>query len=388
MVNRKIVNMSKGTHFKHLFRATKQLFVPANKSNILSTIFRCYTTPPETLSVVYSKYGDPNKVLELRRSPLPKPGDSDVLIKMLLAPVNPSDINMIEGTYFLKPELPAVVGNEGVGEVIEVGKDVLSLKPGDWVIPEDTGFGTWRTHAVGNAKYFRKIANDIPALSAATIAVNPCTAFRMLKDFVPLQPGDTVIQNSANSAVGQCVIQIAKAWGINTINIVRNRDNIDDLTNELKNLGATHVFTEDFFSSSNMKDFMKGLNKPPLLAFNGVGGKSATELLRNLGHKGVMVTYGGMSRKPVTIPTGVFIFKEVTALGYWNSQWNKDNKDNPEKDQMFSEICDMIREGKLIPSASDIYPLENYAEAVKTSMSGFQGKKNVLALSDTALHRS
>ena len=76
------------------------------------------------------------------------------------------------------------------------------------------------------------------------------------------------------------------------------------------------MLTEDFVASAGMKEFMKTLKKPPLLAFNGVGGKSATELLRNLGQKGVMVTYGGMSRKPVTVPTGVFIFKEVRAVGY------------------------------------------------------------------------
>ena len=342
--------------------------------------WRYYSTPTESLSVIYSQYGDPNKVLQIQRSPVPKLGNSDILVKMLLAPINPSDINMVEGTYFLKPRLPAVVGNEGVGEVFEVGKDVTSLKLGDWVIPGDAGFGTWRNYAVGNLKFFRKIPNDIPALGAATIAVNPCTAYRMLKDFVPLKPGDTVIQNSANSAVGQSVIQIAKAWNIDTINIVRNRDDIDTLVNELKNLGATHVLTEDFVASANMKEFMKTLKKPPLLAFNGVGGKSSTELLRNLGQKGVMVTYGGMSRKPVTVPTGVFIFKEVRAVGYWNSQWNKDNKDNPEKDKMFSDICDLLRQRKLSPPASDLIPLENYAEAVKTSMAGFQGKKKVLKI--------
>jgi trans-2-enoyl-CoA reductase len=38
--------------------------------------------------------------------------------------------------------------------------------------------------------------------------VNPPTAYRMLKDFVKLNPGDTVIQNGANSAVGRNVIQV------------------------------------------------------------------------------------------------------------------------------------------------------------------------------------
>lgn len=59
--------------------------------------------------------------------------------------------------------------------------------------------------------------------------VNPCTAYRMLKDFISLKPGDTVIQNGANSAVGQLVIQLCKLWNYKSINIVRDRINIQEL---------------------------------------------------------------------------------------------------------------------------------------------------------------
>ncbi|KAK2106320.1 hypothetical protein P7K49_015834 [Saguinus oedipus] len=68
-------------------------------------------------------------------------GGSDVLVKMLAAPINPSDINMIQGNYGLLPELPAVGGNEGVAQVVAVGSSVTGLKPGDWVIPANAGLG-------------------------------------------------------------------------------------------------------------------------------------------------------------------------------------------------------------------------------------------------------
>lgn len=342
---------------------------------------RCMSTI-DAVSVIYSEYGDPNKVLKTEKFKLPKDlKENEVLLRMLMAPVNPSDINMIEGSYFLKPKLPAVVGNEGVAEVLDIGTNVKCLKPGDWVIPSQAGFGTWRTHAVTDYSSVRKISNDIPPLSAATIAVNPCTAYRMLKDFGNLKPGDIVIQNSANSAVGQSVIQIAKAWNIKTINIVRNRENLDELVEQLKQLGATHVVTEEYSRTPEMKELIKSVGAPKL-AFNGAGGKSATELLRHLAQKGVMVTYGGMSRQPVVVPTGVFIFKEVTAVGYWNSQWNMENADSPDRDKMFEELCDMIKECKLIPPPSEIFEFEDYAEAVKSAMSGFQGKKKILSMQD------
>ena len=361
-----------------------QAFVKHDNSRIMCVKLtrRCLSSI-ESNTIVYSEYGDPNKVLKAERRLIQGPlKDSEVLVKMLMAPVNPSDINMIEGTYLLKPPLPAVVGNEGVAEVVEIGANVKSLKTGDWVIPSQAGFGTWRSHAVSDEETFLKIGNDIPPLSAATIAVNPTTAYRMLKDFVNLKPGDTVIQNLSNSAVGQSVIQIAKAWNIKTVNVVRNRDNLNELEEQLKNLGADHVVTEEFMRTPEMKNVIKSLGSPPKLAFNGVGGKSATELLRHLAPKGIMVTYGGMSRQPVTVPTGVFIFKEVKAVGYWNSQWNMENADSPERVKMFEELCDMIRECKLIPPPSEIFELENYAEAVKIAMSGFQEKKKVLAMQD------
>lgn len=48
---------------------------------------------------------------------------------------------MFAGTYAILPDLPAVGGNEGVAEVVEVGSQVKSLKVGDWVIPRDAGVG-------------------------------------------------------------------------------------------------------------------------------------------------------------------------------------------------------------------------------------------------------
>uniref|UniRef100_A0A8C0F442 Enoyl-[acyl-carrier-protein] reductase, mitochondrial n=1 Tax=Bubo bubo TaxID=30461 RepID=A0A8C0F442_BUBBB len=228
-------------------------------------------------------------------------GDSDVHVKMLAAPINPADINMIQGTYAIVSPLPAVGGNEGVGEVLEVGRRVAALKPGDRVIPAVTGLGTWRTRGVFPEETLLKVPGDIPVLSAATLSVNPCTAYRMLADFETLAPGDSVIQNAANSGVGQAVIQIAKASGIKTINVVRDRPDLPKLVERLMALGADHVITEEMLRKPEMKDIFKSIPKPRL-ALNCVGGKSTTEMLRHLQPKGTMVTYGGMAKQPVMVP--------------------------------------------------------------------------------------
>ncbi|KAM4655789.1 enoyl-[acyl-carrier-protein] reductase, mitochondrial isoform 1-T1 [Amazona ochrocephala] len=207
--------------------------------------------------LLYERHGEPPAVVQLKDLEVAKLGDSDVHVKMLAAPINPADINMIQGTYAILSPLPAVGGNEGVGEVLEVGSRVAALKRGDWVIPATSGLGTWRTQGVFPERMLLKVPSDIPVLCAATLSVNPCTAYRMLADFETLAPGDSVIQNAANSGVGQAVIQIAKASGIKTINVVRDRPDLPKLVERLMALGADHVVTEEMLRKPEMKDIFK-----------------------------------------------------------------------------------------------------------------------------------
>lgn len=69
-------------------------------------------------------------------------------LKFLLAPVNPADINTVQGVYPIKPSLPGVPGSEGIAEVIAVGPEAKNIKLGDRVIPNKQPFGTWRTNSV------------------------------------------------------------------------------------------------------------------------------------------------------------------------------------------------------------------------------------------------
>ncbi|KAL2968721.1 hypothetical protein AAZX31_15G042300 [Glycine max] len=108
---------------------------------------------------------------------------------MLAAPINPSDINRIQGVYPVRPDPPAVGGYEGVGEVHSVGSSVTSLSPGDWVISSPPSFGTWLTYIVKDEKVWHKIEKGVPMEYAATITVNPLTALLMLEHCVALNSG-------------------------------------------------------------------------------------------------------------------------------------------------------------------------------------------------------
>lgn len=331
-------------------------------------------------ALLYRKHGEPSQVVKLETLELPALGAESVLVKMLAAPINPSDINMIQGTYAILPDLPAVGGNEGVGQVVEVGSNVKTVKVGDWVIPKDAGLGTWQKEAVLNAVDLVTLPCDIPVLSAATLGVNPCTALRMLSDFEHLKPGDTVIQNAANSGVGQAIIQIASAKGLHTINVVRDRPDLQQLTDRLKALGATHVIKEETLRKPEMKELFK-LCPRPKLALNGVGGKSATELLRHLQSEGTMVTYGGMAKQPVTVPVSALIFKDVKVRGFWVTQWKRDHKHNEEAlRNMLDELCSLIRTGKLSPPSCTEVGIEDFNKALDNAMKPYISTKQVLVM--------
>ncbi|XP_020815681.1 enoyl-[acyl-carrier-protein] reductase, mitochondrial [Drosophila serrata] len=333
-------------------------------------------------SVKYTQHGEPQDVLELVESELSDPKDKQVLVKILAAPINPADINTIQGKYPVKPKFPAVGGNECVAEVLCVGDQVKDLKAGQHVIPLATGLGTWTTHAVYNEDQLLAVSNKVGVAEAATVTVNPCTAYRMLKDFVKLSPGDTVIQNGANSAVGQAVHQLCRAWGINSIGIVRDRPEIADLKQMLQCLGATEVLTEAEIRTTDI--FKSGKLKKPRLAFNCVGGKSATEVSRHLDHSGVLVTYGGMSREPVTVVTGPLIFKDIAFRGFWMTRWSKENYSSPERSKMFKEIFDLMEQGKFVAPTHEMVPLENFKDATAAALNfkGFTGKKYILDMSE------
>ncbi|RWS28030.1 trans-2-enoyl-CoA reductase-like protein [Leptotrombidium deliense] len=283
------------------------------------------------------------------------------------APINPADINTIQGVYAVKPQLPAVAGNEGVAKIVKVGHKVKRLSVGDWVIPakSEGAFGTWRTHCIGSEENFFPLIKGIDKFSAAQLSVNPCTAYRMLKDFVSLKPGDCVIQNGANSAVGINVIQLAREWGIKTINVIRSRPDLDTLKKELQQLGADYVVTEEELRLEIMNDIWKSGIPKPKLALNCVGGKNATDCLRHLDFRGTMVTYGGMSKQPVIIPTGSLIFKDQIFKGYWMSRWIKENWQSDERSTMMQYLCNALKDGKLKSAKAIPYKLDDYKQALE-----------------------
>lgn len=362
---------------RKLYPTLKNLKTSANHLNFSVTTTKRYSV--KATKLVYSDYGDPVKVVRKEEETLDDLKPNEIIIKMLAAPVNPADINTIQGKYPARPTLPAVPGNEGVGEIVEIGTEVKDLAVGDRVVPLSSGLGTWRTYAKLSVENALSIPKKLGLVEAATLTVNPCTAYRMLRDFANLKPGDVVIQNGANSACGQYVIQIARVWGFKSVNIVRDRPEINELKSFLKKLGATEVLTEEELRKTDL--FKSGKLEKPKLALNCVGGQNALEVMRHLDKGSPIVTYGGMSREPLTVPTSALIFKDIHVRGFWMTEWSKKNADSVERFEMFEELITMMTNNELQGPAYKMVDFDDYKEALLNTMTikGMIGRKYILS---------
>src|SRR6266513_548825 len=179
-------------------------------------------------AAVYDTHGNPADVLRVESRPWPTPGTGEAVVKMRAAPINPADINQIEGKYPVRAELPATPGFEGAGVVAEVGANVANVAVRDVVIlPHNVG--TWRDAVVVKAEDLVVVPAGIEPVDAAMLKINPMTAWRLLHDYVDLKKGDWLIQNAANSAAGRAVIQIARQLGSTPVHVVRRAELIEEL---------------------------------------------------------------------------------------------------------------------------------------------------------------
>src|SRR6266699_2983195 len=94
-------------------------------------------------AAVYERHGNPTDVLRVESRPWPAREPDEVVVQMHAAPINPADLNQIEGKYPVRPELPATPGFEGAGVVVDVGTNVSSIAAGTLVILPHN-LGTWR----------------------------------------------------------------------------------------------------------------------------------------------------------------------------------------------------------------------------------------------------
>lgn len=318
----------------------------------------------------YHRVGPPAEVVQIDEVAGEPPAVGEVAVRMLFAPINPADINMIEGKYGEARPLPDVPGNEGAGIVEAVGEGVDPSWTGRTVLVSSEAWrsrGNWPVAAVTAVP---------PALSprdACVLRVNPPTGWLMLHGFRNLQPGEWIVQNAATSAVGRSVIEIARHHGWKTLNFVRR----PEVAAELRAIGADAVVADTPEALDEARAALGGGR--PALGLNAVGGASATRIAGLLAPGGTLVTYGAMSKEALKVPNSFLIFRDIAFRGFWLTRWLKQAA--PEaKEEVFANIFRLAQEGCFRPPVAGVFPLDRVSEALALAASGNAGGKVLLDL--------
>ena len=315
----------------------------------------------KTKAILLSEHGEPAAVARCCEVELAPPAPGDVRVRVLFAPINPADINVLEGKYPVRPELRGVPGVEGVGVVEESGE---GFDAGTRVLLPHR-FGTWREAGNVCAAELVRVPDDVPLAQAAMLRINPATALCMLREFVRLEPNEWVLQNAANSAVGRCVIQMCRHYGWRSANVVRREELVDELLAE----GADAVFLDE-----------PG-ELPVRLALNAVGGDSAVRLAGRLSDGGTIVTYGAMARQPLKVPNGLLIFNDIVWRGFWVTRWYA-RASAEQRAALFDELFELLRKGIISTPIEATYPLTEIAQALAHAQQSKRAGKVLLRCSE------
>jgi len=296
----------------------------------------------------------------LTKFPSADPAPGEVRVRMLYAPVNPADLNMLEGKYGEARPLPDVPGNEGCGRVVSTGAGVDTSWVGRLVLVDREA---WREEGNWPVDSLIPVPAGLEAREACVLRVNPPTAWRLLHDFADLRPGDWMVQNAATSAVGRAVIEIARHAGWKSLNVVRSPASADTL----RALGADAVVVDGPELAEEASLLMGGAR--PRLGLNAVGGASGTRVAGLLAPGGTLVTYGAMSKEALKIPNGFLIFRDLVFRGFWLTRWLREAS-SVERDAMFGEIFRLAAAGCFAPRVAAEFPLREAAAAVARAAEG------------------
>lgn len=311
-------------------------------------------------SVRFHEFGNPLEVLRVEEVERPAAGAGQVLVRMCARAINPSDLLTVRGLYGSLPVPPATPGLEGMGEVAEVGEGVTHLRAGQRVIPLGVA-GTWQEYVVAPAAQLIPVPDAVSDQTAAQFVVNPLTAWIMTVEELALQSGEWLLQTAAGSTLGRVVLQIAQRRGFKTINVVRRREQGE----ELKALGADEIIcTDEEEIGARVREITgkEGLKK----AIDAVGGETGGAVVSALGRGGVLLVYGLLSGRPMPVDSGRMIFTSATVRGFWLGEWMRSAP--PERQQAVTgEMLRSMATQEIVPPVEAEYPLSEILAAVEHS---------------------
>jgi NADPH2:quinone reductase len=330
-------------------------------------------------AIQFARHGEPKDVLEATDQPLPEPGEDQVRVRVLLSPVNPSDLLYVRGHYSgVTPSFPAPVGFEGVGVVDALGPGVQNFTVGQRVFARNSRGGNWADYAVIPEAQAFPAPEGIPDEQVASFLINPASAVLMVRHVLRVPRGEWLLQSAANSELGRMIIRLAHRDDIRTVNVVRRKE----AAAELEVLGADAVIVStDAPIDEQVREIVgaEGVR----YAIDPVAGQTGTEIFRSLHQDGRMLVYGSLTGEAIRVgedPRFTLSGRrtlEVYWLGYWLPRLDDSGfypRGAPATVQLIDEVTELMREGVLATSPGTKYPLDEIHAAVTETESAHSGK--------------
>lgn len=303
--------------------------------------------------VVFDHIGLPEDVLKLEEVSTPVPRPHEVLIRITARNINPSDIMFIQGRYGIVPQLPSSAGFEAAG-VIEQTDANQTYPVGTRVI--FTAIGTWKEYVCIAAQKLFLTPEGMSDDVACQAFVNPFTAYGMLETS-GLQAGQWLLITAGASAWGKCVIQMAKKKGIHVVCTVRNSAQ----KQVLMDLGA-HLVVDIRTESISKK--IKEISEDGVdYVFDAVGGEQGTKALNCLKSGGKMYVFGLLSLEPITLHSGLLIFKNLSVSGWWLTSWWENLSPDQIKIAMRTVFTYLVQQ-EIMVDVQQKFALDQFKEAV------------------------
>lgn len=315
----------------------------------------------------------PADKLVIEDVPSPQVSGDGVKVKVKAAGLNFPDTLIIEGKYQIKPELPFSPGGEMAGEIIEVGPDVKNLKPGMRVMGL-TGYGSFAEEMVIGESRVIPVPGGMKDETAAAFSMVYGTSYHALKQRANIQPGETLLVLGASGGVGLAAVELGKAMGAKVIAAASS----DDKLQVAKEAGADDLinYTDEDLKEALKSRYPQGID----VIYDPVGDRFTEPALRNMAWNGRFLIVGFAAGEIPKIPANLTLLKGCSVVGvFWGAFTAKEPKEHI---QNVKELMQLFADGKINPRVSEVFPFEQYEDALAALSSRRAKGKVVLKVSD------
>ncbi|KAB7897287.1 zinc-binding dehydrogenase [Rouxiella sp. S1S-2] len=308
---------------------------------------------------IVREFGHIRDVLHLENVAQHDLARGDARVKMVYATINPSDIITISGAYRSRIAVPFVPGFEGVG-VIEQSPLGSQLPVGQRVLPIGS-MGNWQTYKDTRPEWCFTLPDFISDRQAVNSYVNPMTALLMLTEALDNKPGQRILINAANSAIGKMLIRLANNMGLTPIAVVRKPENVD-IFDDCR-LESVHNSSDPAYPQALAAIKRSGGVEA---IFDCIGGDESLVFAEMLNLGGQFIHYGLLSGKPVP-PQFWRSRPDIRFMNFHLRQWVHSQEKSAVQNKI-DQVMGLIQRGVVHTEIATEFSLENISDAVEAAL--------------------